>query len=194
MDVADGRVVQVPAPDERHQRLEEGGAGRFVAGDHARLDQRRALPVLAVALVVELGGVAGQRQRVPRRVRSQAQIGAKDVAVLGLGLEQIDQPAREPDAERHRALRAAVGQAALVEQDDQVDVARVVELAAPCLPMPRTNTPQSRVADLLVGQRDLAALGGLQQQVAQAQLRRLVGQGGERRRHPLDRPQPHQVA
>ena len=104
-------------------------AGDRVAGDRPRLDQRRPLPVLAVALVVELGVLAGQRQRMARQMRPQAQVGAEDVAVLGPGLEQVDEAARQPDAERHRALAAAVAQPVVVEEDDQVDVAGEVQLA-----------------------------------------------------------------
>ena len=58
MDVGDRGEVEVFPPDIGRQLGEEGLAGRDVAGDRARLDQRGALPVLAEALVV--------LQRAPR--------------------------------------------------------------------------------------------------------------------------------
>ena len=54
---------------------------RLVAGDDAGLDQRRALPVLAVALVVLLGVLDRERERMAGRMGAQPQIGAEDVAV-----------------------------------------------------------------------------------------------------------------
>ena len=46
VDVANRREIEVLAPDERHQRLDEGLADGAVTGYRARLDHRRALPVL----------------------------------------------------------------------------------------------------------------------------------------------------
>ena len=50
--VGDGGEVEIFAPDEGRQIVEQRLARRDVAGAGARLDHRRALPVLADALVV----------------------------------------------------------------------------------------------------------------------------------------------
>src|SRR6185369_10592334 len=52
VDVGDGGEVEVAAPDEGLQLVEEGRGGRAVAGAEAGLDEGRPLPVLADALVV----------------------------------------------------------------------------------------------------------------------------------------------
>ena len=105
MDVADRRVVQQATPQERLQIGEKAVAGDPIAGDHPRLDQRRPLPVLAVALVVLLGVLDRQRQRMAGRVRAQPEVGAEDVAVLGALLEHVDQRPRQAHGAGHRPLR-----------------------------------------------------------------------------------------
>ena len=55
VDVGDRRVVEIFAPDERGELGEEAPAEVEVAGRRARLDQRRALPVLAERLVIGVG-------------------------------------------------------------------------------------------------------------------------------------------
>src|SRR5262245_25732598 len=57
MNVGDGGKVEVFAPDEWRQILQQAGARGEVAGDRARLDQGRALPVLPEALVIVERGV-----------------------------------------------------------------------------------------------------------------------------------------
>ena len=190
MDVADRGIIKVLAPEERHQGLQECVARVHVAGHGARLDQRRALPVLAVALVVELGVLAGERQGVARQMRPQPEVGAKDVAVLVPGLQQVDQAARQPDAERHRAFAAAVAQALAVEQDDEVDVAREVELASAQL----AHAEHEHPAGFRYPSLDLAAAHPFAQQMVDRLLHRAVGEGGEGRGDPLHRPDAVQIA
>ena len=67
VDVTDRRVIQETAPEERLEVGEEGGPRDPIAGDHPGLDQRRPLPVLAVPLVVLLGVLDRERQRVAGR-------------------------------------------------------------------------------------------------------------------------------
>ena len=68
---------------------------RDVARDRARLDHRRALPVLPHALVI--GERRGQRDRGRRRGRvgAQAQIGAEDVAIRVARFHDRNQVARQ---------------------------------------------------------------------------------------------------
>ena len=91
VDVGDRREIQVPAPDERADRLQELRPGREVAGHRARFQHCRALPVLAHALVV--GDRGGQRDAGGGggRVGAQPQIGAEHVAVGVARLHQRNQ-------------------------------------------------------------------------------------------------------
>ena len=81
VDVGDRGEVQTAPPDEWPDRLQECRAQRQVAGHRARLDHRRALPVLPHAFVVGDGGRQCNDRRRHRRVRPQPQIGAEDIAV-----------------------------------------------------------------------------------------------------------------
>ena len=190
MDVADRRIVEMAPPDERHQRLQERPARRGIAGHRARLDHGRAFPVLAVALVVDLGVVDRQGEGMPRRMRSEPQVGAEDVAVLGLGLQEVDEAARQPDAERHRALGPAIAQPLGVEEHDQVDVARVVQLAGAEL----AHAEDEHTRGVHRCGLDLAAASALREQMGERALDRAVGQIGERLGDLLERPQAGEVA
>ena len=112
-------------------------------------------------------------------MRAQPQVGAEDVAVLGLGLEQVDEAARQPDAEGHRALGPAIAQPLGVEEDDQVDVARVVQLAG--AELAHAEHEHARGVRPVAG-LDLAAAGALRSRWRERALDRAIGQGGERLR------------
>ncbi len=105
-------------------------AQREVARDRPRLDQRRALPVLAEALVI------GQRRRhgdgdcPGARLRPQPQVDAQHVAVGGRRLQQAHEVAHEAHVERLHAVAVAHRGLAGIVEADEVDVARVVELGA----------------------------------------------------------------
>ena len=95
VDVGDGGEIEMPAPDEGADRREEVVAERDVAGDRARLDHRRAFPVLPHALVI--GERRGQRDRGRRRGRvgAQPQIGAEDIAIRVACFHDRNQVARQ---------------------------------------------------------------------------------------------------
>ncbi len=105
-------------------------AQREVARDRPCLDQRRALPVLAEALVI------GQRRRhgdgdcPGARLRPQPQVDAQHVAVGGRRLQQAHEVAHEAHVERLHAVAVAHRGLAGIVEADEVDVARVVELGA----------------------------------------------------------------
>ena len=128
VDVLDGGVVQALAPDEGLHVLQEQRARVGIAGALTRLDPGRALPILAHALVVKLGGHRRNRDLGCPRIGPQAQIDAKDVAIRGRLGEKLDEALHQVD--RGGALFAAAreGKAVLVVEDDKIDVARIIEL------------------------------------------------------------------
>ena len=123
-------------------------------------------------------------------MRAQPQVGPEHVAVLVPGLEQVNQAARQPHAERHRTFAAAVAQALAVEEDDEVDVAREIQLAGAQL----AHAEHEHAATPRVHGLDLAAAHPFAQQVIERLLHRAVGEGGQGRGDPLQRPEPVEVA
>ena len=130
LHVGDRGEVEIFAPHERRQIVEQRLARRDVAGAGARLDHGGALPVLPDAFVV------GQRRRLRHgdrgrgRIGTQAQIGAEDVAVGGALLQQLHQPLRQPHEHRPRLDVGRQRRRVRVVEDDEIDVAGIVELAA----------------------------------------------------------------
>ena len=52
VDVGNGRIIEIFAPDEGRELVQECHPQRAVARDRPRLDQRRALPVLAEIFII----------------------------------------------------------------------------------------------------------------------------------------------
>ena len=182
MDVADRGEVEMAAPQERPQPAEQALADRLLARDHARLDQRRALPVLAVALVVLRGVLDRQRQRLAGRMRPQPQVDPEHVALLGALLEQVDQRAGQPHGERHRTVAAAAAQPFGREQDDQVEVAGVVQLERAELAHAEHGDAGRGLRIGLAVKLEIAALGGLQQCLVERLADRQIGEARRARR------------
>ncbi len=134
VDVGDRGKVEVFPPDEGLQLREERLTGLDIAGGGARLDQGRALPVLAEALVVEGRGVGRERDLRRPGIGAEPQVGTKDVAVGRALLDQPHEIAREAHEKILRLDRRLRRRLLGVEKDDEVDVARVVELARSVLP------------------------------------------------------------
>ena len=129
VDVGDGGKVEVLAPDEGSKLVEELAPGVEIAGAGPRLDEGRALPVLAEALVVDERGVGRERELRGARIGAQAQIRAEDVAVARALLQKLHEVARQAHEELRRLLPGRERDAIGIVEDDEVDVARIVELA-----------------------------------------------------------------
>ena len=70
-----------------------------VAGDDARLDQRRALPILTEALVIGEARVGRERDLRRAGIGPEPEIGAEDIAVGGMLLQQPHELAGQADEE-----------------------------------------------------------------------------------------------
>src|SRR5918995_1621811 len=132
VDVADRRIVEMLAPEIRLEGAQESLARSAIAGDDPGLDQGRPFPVLSVSLVVLLGVLDRQRERMARRMRPQAH------------------------RERHRALPAAIAEPRRLEQDDQIDVAGVIELERAELAHPEHDDARFLLRAPRVGELDVA--------------------------------------
>ena len=78
MDVADGGVIQILAPDIGLELGQKVLAGRDVAGRRPRLDHGRPFPVLAGALVVDQRRRRRHGDRRRTGVGPEPQVGAED--------------------------------------------------------------------------------------------------------------------
>ena len=100
--VGDRREVEIFAPHEGRQLVEDRLARRDVAGAGARLDHGGALPVLPHALVVGERRRGRNRDCGRGRIGPQPQIGAEHVAVAGALLQQLHQALRHAHEQRGR--------------------------------------------------------------------------------------------
>ena len=133
MDVVDRREIEMLAPDVGRHVRNEGRPDGFVAGNGVRLDHGGALPVLADALVVEFRGLDRHRQWGRARIRAEPEIGAEDVAVGRRLRHELNQQAGRPHEVARQLLVSGQGRGVAVVEEDEVDVARVVEFAGPQL-------------------------------------------------------------
>ena len=97
MNVGDGVKIEVFPPDIGLKRLEKRIPRRDVAGHGARLDERRALPILAKLFVIAEGGLGRDRRLRRAWVGAQPQIGAEHIAVRGTLLQDMHQIASDLD-------------------------------------------------------------------------------------------------
>ncbi len=126
VDVGDGGEIEVAAPDEGLQTLQEGAGPFEIAGAGPRLDVGRALPVLADRLIVlqrrldRHGGGRGGR------IGPQAQVDAEDIAVRRALLQQAGQRLGQPRGEGLRLHARRQRQGRRLVEDRDVDVAGIV--------------------------------------------------------------------
>ena len=168
-------------------------AGRDVAGAGARLDHRRALPVLADAAVVVERGVGRDRDLGRGRIGPQPQIDAEHVAVGGALLQQLHQAARDAHVERRRVVPVHQRRRGRVVEHDQVDVARIVELEGAHLAHGEHDVAAALLRTRWIGRLEPAAADGIAQQEAHRRADGGVGEFGQRARRPHHRPDPADV-
>ena len=168
--------------------LQQRVAGRHVAGAGTRLDHGGALPVLPHALVVVECGGGRDRDLGGSGIRPQPQVGAKYIAVAGALLHQFHEPLREPHIER-RGLNASRqrGHAGVVE-DDQIDVARIIELARTHLAHREHDIAAALFGPFRINRMIAPALRGIGQEKAHRRTERSVGEFSQRRCDARHRP------
>ena len=122
--------IERAAPDERLDLGEEALAQRHIARRGPRANERRALPRQRRAFIIRNRRPHRQHDRRHFGRRAKPQVDPRDIAVAGPLLEQFDQP----PAIAHRRFAGIVARAARhgrgVEQQNQVDIGGIIELAA----------------------------------------------------------------
>ena len=192
-DFLDGGEVEMAAPDERADFLQEALAGADGPGAGPRLDEGGAFPGPADAFVIAFRRADRDRHGGDRGVGAQPQVGAEDIAVGSQVRQQRHRPAHRLDH-----LGAHLGQvgaviAAVVEQADQVDVRGIVQLGRAHLAHGQREQAAG-LGQIGLGRAGDAAAGQFRHQ------RRLhrhvaggVGQPGQPAGHPVKPPDPAQI-
>ena len=176
MGVLNGREIQMLAPDEGSQIVQETQACGDVAGTGPGLDIGGAFPGPALGLVIGKRRRGRKADRRHRRIGAQAQIGAEDIAVFGIVRQRRRHLAGCPDQRRPRLVLVARVIGCIVVKHDQVDVRAVIQLSRAHLA--HGHGEDSAGIGIGVGQLatvDLAAQMGAQRKIGGA-----VGQIGQR--------------
>ncbi len=181
LDLGDEPLALGRRPHRGRDALDVLPADLGVPRDRTSLEQRLELPGVGPAFVVAL--VAGQRadQRAGLALRAQRRVHRPDRALPRVVGADPDQVGGELGADPHcRLLIVAVGR---LDDEDDVDVADVVELVTPALAHRDDREPRR-----LTGLADAGARDG------QASLQRGRGQVGELGRDVVDPDTVRQVA
>ena len=176
VDVGNGDEVEIFAPYEGRQTIEDRLARRDVAGAGARLDHRGALPVLPHAFVIRQRRCGRDGDCGRGRIGPQPQIGAEHVAVGIAFLQQLHQPLRDAHEQRGRRGVLRHGRRRCVVENDEIDVARVVELVGAHLAHGQHDVAAAVLRARFVFRRQSPVARGLGQREADRGIDRSVGQ------------------
>ena len=180
--------IEMAAPYEGLQSLQERFSRLDIACDRARLYHRRPFPVAPGGAVVVFRGADRDGGRCGARVGAQPEVGAEHVALRGLLAHDAHQLLRKPREDPLYAAPADIGRPVLVVEEDQVDIARIVEFRG--AELPHAKREQARPALGVVGlrQRQFACLVQAPQQMPECRAQRRLRKPGERAGHPFQRP------
>ena len=177
MDVGDRREVEVLAPNIGRELGEKARAGDAVARDGAGFYQRRALPILPGAFVIAECRGGRHRQRSRARIGPQPQIGAKNIAIAGPLVENTHEFPGDPVRQGMEGIARNRRCPRRVVEQDEVDITRVIELAAAQL----AHAEHDQAAVLNGGRigRDEAVRRGVAQHMMQRRVERRLGEAGQ---------------
>ncbi len=119
----------------------------------------------------------------------QPQIGAEDIALGGALAHEALKIVREAREEALHAALAAIARALGVIKQDEIDVARIVELEGAELAHAQDDEAAAARRIGGIGELDLARVRGGAQQMPRRQVERQLGKAAEARRDPFERPE-----
>ncbi len=179
MDVGDGGEIEVAAPDEGLQLLQERPPARGVAAHRPGLDEGRPLPVLADAFVVVEGRVHRHGQGRGRGIGAQAQVQAEHIAVGRAALQDVRQPLGDLGHEGLWLDAGRQGQGVRLVEDRDVDIAGIVQLERAVLAHGDAEVARQRALVALAQPGDPPRRQGLARGQFDGGLDRHVGEAGE---------------
>ena len=184
--VGNRRIVEVLAPDEGRDLLEEALAARHIAGAGPRLDQGRAFPVLAEALVIDERGGDRHGERRRAGVGAQPQVRPEDVAVRRAVAHHLDQPLGHAHELDRRLRPARNGRKLRLVHHDQVDVGGIVQLQRAIFTHGEDDEAAALFRGRLVADLELAAPGKVAQAKADRRRQRGIGEPAEPAGHRIE--------
>lgn len=152
-DFADRAEVQPAPPHERPDRIEEIAAERLITSRYPGPDERRPLPCQRLTFIIADRPFDRQRDRRRFGRWAQPQIDTQHIAIAIARLQQLDDTLGDPHRRLFRLLTGAVRQRFRVEQQDRIDVGRIVKLATALL----AQRDRDEAARLLPGVRSAIA-------------------------------------
>ncbi len=175
-------------PDVGRQRFQQALARGNIAGDGTCLDEGGALPVLAATLVVAFGG--GKRDSDGRTagIGAEAEVGSEDIALRRPLLKHLHEIFRQAHEELTVIEPLLQRQFARLVEDDEIDVARIVEFAGAVFAHPEDDEARSFRRHFLRRPQHLPARCGISQKPEDGTFDGAVGKGRERFRHLLELP------
>ena len=182
LDFADRAEIKAAAPHEGVDCVEEIATDRCITGAGAGADEGRALPGQGGGFVMADRRVHRQRDRRHFGGRTQAKVDAEGIAVLGPRLDELDDPVRQAHRGLKRLLPGLARQGFGIEEEQEIDVRGIIELAAAELAKRDDGEAARRFARRPLGDR-----GG------NRRLQRSIGEAGERRRHLFQRHRPGEI-
>ena len=129
-DFVDHAKIEASPPDERPNGFEELAPEPEVPCAGPGADKRGPLPRQRRALVIGNRRIQRQRDRGHFGRRAKPHVDPRDIAEFVARLEQFDHPPSIADSRLRRVFARSPGQALGVEQQDEIDVGGIVELAA----------------------------------------------------------------
>ncbi|MCY1172320.1 hypothetical protein D9M73_124530 [compost metagenome] len=130
---ADRPKIERAPPHERFHRLEKARAERDIASRRAGADERCAFPRQGQGFIIRQRRIDRQGNRRHLGRRAQAQIHAQHVAITIARLQDFHHALADANGRFFRCFARAAREGYGVEQEDRVDVRRIVELAAALL-------------------------------------------------------------
>ena len=131
--LADRAEIERASPHERPDRIEKPLAERDITRRRAGADERRALPRQRLRLVIADRRLHRQDDRRDLGRGSQPQVDAQDIAVAITRLKQLDDALADPHRRLLGLLARLQRQGRGIEQEDRIDVRRIIEFAATLL-------------------------------------------------------------
>ncbi len=141
MHILDGGKVEIFAPDERAEFLEERRAAFNVASHGAGLDKGCPLPVLAIGLVIIECCFNRDGQRRGAGIRAQAQIDPEHITIACPLLQDAAQLLGKTHEHGCRVIAFKAEFPAQIKKQDDVDIGGIVEFESTVLAHAENNQP-----------------------------------------------------